>query len=67
MDCASTGGTAPAVLNAAHEVAVWKFLHGQIGYNTIYDCAAPPWTAYTARTTPSWTLYSRQLGGAEIC
>jgi len=40
MDCARTGGTAPAVLNAANEVAVWKFLHGQIGYNTIYDCAA---------------------------
>ena len=35
--CARTGGTAPAVMNAANEVAVHMFLDGKIGYNTIYD------------------------------
>lgn len=35
--CARTGGTAPAVMNAANEVAVHMFLDGEIGYNTIYD------------------------------
>ena len=35
--CARTGGTAPAVMNAANEVAVHLFLDGEIGYNTIYD------------------------------
>ena len=35
--CARTGGTAPAVMNAANEVAVHLFLDGEIGYNDIYD------------------------------
>ena len=35
--CARTGGTAPAVMNAATEVAVHLFLDGKIGYNDIYD------------------------------
>ncbi len=35
--CARTGGTAPAVMNAANEVAVHLFLDGKIGYNDIYD------------------------------
>ena len=35
--CARVGGTAPAVMNAANEVAVHLFLDGRIGYNDIYD------------------------------
>ena len=35
--CARTGGTAPAVMNAANEGAVHLFLDGKIGYNDIYD------------------------------
>ena len=31
-DAAHTGGTAPAVLNAANEIAVAAFLHGRIGF-----------------------------------
>ncbi|MGI6028057.1 MAG: 1-deoxy-D-xylulose-5-phosphate reductoisomerase [Candidatus Heteroscillospira sp.] len=39
VEAAKQGGTAPAVLNAANETAVWKFLRGEIGYNDIYSCA----------------------------
>lgn len=35
MDAASSGGSAPAVLNAANEEAVAAFLNGEIGYNAI--------------------------------
>lgn len=38
IEAAKKGGTAPAILNAANEVAVAKFLQGKIGYNEIYDC-----------------------------
>ncbi|MBO7389607.1 MAG: 1-deoxy-D-xylulose-5-phosphate reductoisomerase [Oscillospiraceae bacterium] len=40
MDCARRGGTAPCIMSAANEVAVWKFLRHEIGYNEIYDAAA---------------------------
>ena len=40
MDCAKKGGTAPCVMSAANEVAVHKFLRGELGYNRIYDAAA---------------------------
>jgi len=39
MDCARRGGTAACVMSAANEVAVHKFLRGEIGYNRIYDAA----------------------------
>ena len=39
MDCARRGGTAPCVMSAANEVAVHKFLRGELGYNRIYDAA----------------------------
>ena len=50
MDCARRGGTAPCVMSAANEVAVHKFLRGELGYNRIYDAAcgaveAIGWTA----------------------
>jgi 1-deoxy-D-xylulose-5-phosphate reductoisomerase len=34
-DALATGGTAPAMLNAANEVAVSAFLHGRIGFLSI--------------------------------
>ena len=40
IDCARRGGTAPCIMSAANEVAVWKFLRHEIGYNEIYDAAA---------------------------
>ena len=40
ISCAKRGGSAPAVLSAANEVAVSLFLGGVIGYNSIYDCVA---------------------------
>ena len=40
IDCACKGGTAPCVMSAANEVAVHKFLRGELGYNRIYDAAA---------------------------
>ena len=40
MDCARTGGTAACVMSAANEVAVHKFLRGELGFNRIYDAAA---------------------------
>jgi 1-deoxy-D-xylulose-5-phosphate reductoisomerase len=36
MECAATGGTAPAVMSAANEAAVALFLGHRIGYNDIY-------------------------------
>ena len=39
MECARRGGTAPCVMSAANEVAVHKFLRGELGYNRIYDAA----------------------------
>ena len=39
MDCARRGGTAPCVMSAANEVAVHKFLRGELGYHRIYDAA----------------------------
>lgn len=40
IDCARKGGTAPCIMSAANEVAVHKFLRGEIKYNQIYDAAA---------------------------
>ena len=38
IEAARTGGTAPAVLNAANEEAVSKFLSRKIGFNEIFEC-----------------------------
>lgn len=38
MDCARRGGTAPAVMNAANEVAVARFLDGTLRFLDIADC-----------------------------
>jgi len=39
MLCAARrGGNLPCAVNAANEIAVLRFLRGEIGYNDIYDC-----------------------------
>ena len=40
IEAAKTGGTAPAVLNAANEEAVSRFLSRKIGFNEIFECVA---------------------------
>ena len=40
MDCAKRGGTAPAIMNAANEMAVAFFLAERIGFNDIYEFTA---------------------------
>ena len=40
IDCAKTGGNAPAVMSAANEAAVGLFLGHKLGYNEIYDRVA---------------------------
>jgi 1-deoxy-D-xylulose-5-phosphate reductoisomerase len=40
LDVARTGGTLPAVLNAADEVAVESFLNGRIRFTQVYDVVA---------------------------
>ncbi len=47
LAAAKTGGTAPAVLNAADEVAVSAFLSGQIGFLTIIDWIEEALEAHT--------------------
>lgn len=37
MECARERGIAPCVMSAANEIAVHKFLGGELGYNRIYD------------------------------
>jgi len=38
LDAAERGGNIPCAMNAADEIAVGRFLRGEIGYNDIYDC-----------------------------
>jgi 1-deoxy-D-xylulose-5-phosphate reductoisomerase len=40
FEAARTGGTAPAVMNAANEVAVARFLAGELGFTRIADVVA---------------------------
>ncbi|UCF04411.1 MAG: 1-deoxy-D-xylulose-5-phosphate reductoisomerase [bacterium] len=49
LAAAETGGTAPAVLNAADEVAVGAFLEGKIGFLTIVDWIEEALSAHRAR------------------
>lgn len=46
---ASTGGTLPAVLNAANEVAVARFLHNDIGYLDIPAIVRQTMESYTVK------------------
>ncbi len=47
-----TGGTLPAVFNAANEVAVAAFLAGQIPFPGIWQCVAAAMDAHPIQTTP---------------
>lgn len=40
MDCAKRGGNLPAAMSAANEVAVSRFLKGEIPFGAIYACVA---------------------------
>lgn len=50
LAAAGTGGTAPAVLNAADEVAVEAFLAGRIGFLTIIDWIEEALAAHSPKT-----------------
>ncbi|MCL2632189.1 MAG: 1-deoxy-D-xylulose-5-phosphate reductoisomerase, partial [Coriobacteriia bacterium] len=53
IDAATTGGTAPAALNAANEEAVAAFLVGQIGFLNIEDCVRAVLEAHQAKEVQS--------------
>jgi 1-deoxy-D-xylulose-5-phosphate reductoisomerase len=48
-----TGGTAPAVLNAANEVAVATFLQDGISFTGILDCVERTLADHTVNTDPT--------------
>ena len=68
MECARKGGTAPAVMNAANEVAVWKFLRGEIGYNDIYECvySALGSIDYMDKTDLESVLYADKMARIHV-
>lgn len=53
FDVAEAGGTLGAVFNAANEVAVARFLNGEIGYLDIYSGVAAACDAHPNNATPS--------------
>ena len=52
-DCAKTGGTAPAILNAANEEAVLQFLRREIGFNDIHRSVEKALDAVAVKYQPS--------------
>lgn len=52
-DCAKTGGTATAVMNAANEEAVLQFLRGEIGFNDIHRKVEKALDAVAVKYQPS--------------
>lgn len=52
------GGTLPAVMNAANEVAVAAFLAEQIGYLDIAAASKRPWTPTKGQASKSWRASS---------
>ncbi|MEG1243153.1 MAG: 1-deoxy-D-xylulose-5-phosphate reductoisomerase, partial [Oscillospiraceae bacterium] len=53
MDCAKRGGTAPAVLSAANEIAVALFLENKLSFNAIYDLVSAAVSAIATGGKPS--------------
>ena len=51
--CAEVGGTATAILNAANEEAVMRFLHGEIGFNDIHRAVERALDAVAVKYQPS--------------
>jgi 1-deoxy-D-xylulose-5-phosphate reductoisomerase len=52
----TTGGTAPAVYNAANEVAVEAFRHGRLGFVEIIDAVAHVLGLHDVPSNPALTL-----------
>ena len=52
IQCAGERGIRPCVMSAANEVAVHKFLGGQLGYNRIYDAVQQTVDAFPNVTDP---------------
>jgi len=59
MKAAQIGGSAPTVLNAANEVAVYAFLSGQIGFTQIAEIVSA--VLNRAENTEPSTLEAVQL------
>ncbi|MCC8080308.1 MAG: 1-deoxy-D-xylulose-5-phosphate reductoisomerase, partial [Oscillospiraceae bacterium] len=53
MDCARRGGTAPAVMSAANEVAVGAFLRGSVTFGDIYEIVAKAVNALGSVASPT--------------
>ena len=53
MAAAKRGGTAPCVLSAANEVAVGRFLRGQIPFGKIYECVAAALDSIDIKDAPT--------------
>ncbi|MCD8342969.1 MAG: 1-deoxy-D-xylulose-5-phosphate reductoisomerase [Oscillospiraceae bacterium] len=53
MDCARRGGTAPAVMSAANEVAVGAFLRGSVTFGGIYEIVAKAVNARGSVASPT--------------
>ncbi|MCR5476137.1 MAG: 1-deoxy-D-xylulose-5-phosphate reductoisomerase [Lachnospiraceae bacterium] len=53
LRAARTGGTMPTVFNAANEVAVARFLQGQIGFLEIYEEIERAMDAHRVKESPS--------------
>jgi 1-deoxy-D-xylulose-5-phosphate reductoisomerase len=52
-EVAETGGTTPAVYNAANEIAVAAFLNREIGFTDIYEVVSATVTAMTSVAEPT--------------
>ena len=63
LECAKRGGTAPCILSAANEAAVWRFLDGRIGYNEISVCVERALSRIEITDRP--TLEDIRLADAE--
>ncbi len=53
FDAVAAGGTAPAVLNAANEVAVARFLNGELGFTEIAEVVERTMDGFTHREADS--------------
>ncbi|MBQ9513046.1 MAG: 1-deoxy-D-xylulose-5-phosphate reductoisomerase [Lachnospiraceae bacterium] len=51
-EAAATGGTMPTVFNAANEIAVERFLKGEISFLEIYDLIKTAMRAHTVKENP---------------
>jgi len=52
-ECAKVGGTATAIMNAANEEAVFRFLRREIGFNDIHRSVENALSAVTVKYQPS--------------